>query len=60
MKDRGNPWYFSANRGFTQWEFDRGDALSGNSIASFLLGYPASGYSDYRAFAIHLYEYFAP
>lgn len=60
VRDRGNPWYFSANRGFTQREFDRGDALSGNSIASFLLGYPASGYSDYRAFPIHLYEYFAP
>ncbi len=34
---------FSFNRGFTQRDPLRGDAGSGNSVASFLLGYPAGG-----------------
>src|SRR5262245_66002116 len=35
------------NRGFTQRVFNTGDALSGNSIASMLLGAVASGGADY-------------
>ncbi len=60
VKNRGFPWQFSASRAFTQREFDRADALSGNSIASFLLGYPASGSSDHNAFTISMFPYFAP
>ncbi|MEK7409534.1 MAG: TonB-dependent receptor [Acidobacteriota bacterium] len=59
-RNRGNPWYFSGSRAFTQRQFDRADALSGNSIASFLLGYPASGTSDYNAFPAYMYRYLAP
>jgi hypothetical protein len=34
---------FSFTRGFTQANPNAGDAVSGNSVASFLLGYPSSG-----------------
>ena len=35
--------YFNFTRGFTQRDPNSADAVSGNSIASFLLGYPANG-----------------
>src|SRR5205814_5105762 len=35
--------YFNFTRGYTQRDPNAGDGLSGNSVASFLLGYPASG-----------------
>ncbi|MBM3747216.1 MAG: TonB-dependent receptor, partial [Acidobacteria bacterium] len=59
-KNRGNPLIFSGTRAFTQQQWDRADALSGNSIASFLLGHPASGGSDFNAFPIYMYRYMAP
>ncbi|MCL5742497.1 MAG: carboxypeptidase regulatory-like domain-containing protein, partial [Acidobacteria bacterium] len=37
---------YAFNLGFTQRDPQRGDATSGNAIASFLLGYPASGGAD--------------
>jgi Carboxypeptidase regulatory-like domain/TonB dependent receptor len=35
--------YFNFTRGYTQRDPNAGDNSSGNSVASFLLGYPASG-----------------
>ncbi len=55
-----HPLYFSTNRVFTQRQFNQSDALSGNSIASFLLGYPSSGRADFNAFPIYMYRYQAP
>lgn len=39
---------FSFTRGFTQRDYATGDAGSGNAMASFLLGYPASGSSPFN------------
>jgi hypothetical protein len=41
-------WFgnFTFNRGSTQVDPQRADTTSGNSVASFLLGYAASGYAD--------------
>ncbi len=55
-----HPLYFSTSRVFTQRQFNQSDALSGNSIASFLLGYPSSGRSDFNAFPIYMNRYQAP
>jgi hypothetical protein len=35
--------YFNFTRGFTQANPNAGDSVSGNAVASFLLGYPSSG-----------------
>lgn len=56
-------WFgsFAFNKGFTQRDPQRGDAVSGNAMASFLLGYAASGntdvnpYSSYENKAVGLY-----
>ena len=37
---------YSFDRRWTQFEAQRGDALSGNEFASFLLGYPSGGFVD--------------
>jgi len=50
----------SFDRTFTQKDFSRGDPLSGSSIASFLLGAPASGNVDANAFPIYMFKYYAP
>ncbi len=44
----------------TQRDYARGDALSGNSIASWLLGTPSSGSSVNNLFPTFHYLYFAP
>lgn len=56
----GNNFYFRSGRPFTQRDFALGDALSGNSIASWLLGAPASGSITNSVFPIFLYKYYAP
>src|SRR5262245_14368443 len=48
------------NRGFTQRVFNTGDALSGNSIASMLLGAVASGGVDYNVATMFMWKYYAP
>jgi Carboxypeptidase regulatory-like domain/TonB dependent receptor len=48
------------NRGFTQRDFDDGDALSGNSIASMLLGAVASGGVDFNIAPMFMWRYYAP
>lgn len=50
----------SFDRTFTQKDFSRGDVLSGSSIASLLLGAPASGNVDANAFPIYMFKYYAP
>jgi hypothetical protein len=60
----GNPFRFQSTREFTQKEYNRGDALSGNSIASFLLGdpTPSNGNSgaEVNVLPSTLGSYFAP
>ncbi|MDQ6701591.1 MAG: hypothetical protein M3Z36_15540, partial [Acidobacteriota bacterium] len=56
----GNVFTLGGNRGFTQRDYQRADALSGNSIASWLLGTPSSGTINYNVFPIFLFPYIAP
>ena len=58
----GNPFRLQATRSFTQKEYNRGDANSGNSYASFLLGSisPGSGGADVNVFYSTLGKYIAP
>jgi hypothetical protein len=53
-------WYgnFAFNRGFTQRDPQRADTVSGNSVASFLLGYPANGSADVNAQSTYLNKAF--
>ncbi|HEY2930416.1 MAG TPA: carboxypeptidase regulatory-like domain-containing protein [Acidobacteriota bacterium] len=48
------------NRGFTQRQYNRGETLAGNSIASFLLGAIGGGFVDYNVFPIFMWKYYAP
>jgi hypothetical protein len=50
----------TADAGWTQQNYSQADALSGNSIASFLLGTPSSGSSGYTLLGIYKYAYYAP
>ncbi len=56
----GNPFRIIANRNFTQREFNRGDALSGNSVASLLLGVPGDATADYNVNPATVQRYYAP
>ncbi len=56
----GQPFFLQSGRNFTQREFNRADALSGDGIATWLLGTPSSGRLDNNIFAIHLRKYYAP
>ena len=59
-RNYGNPLQLSADRGWTQQDYAEGDDLSGNSIASFLLGTPSGGGADNMALTTFLYKYYAP
>ena len=48
------------DRRFTQRAFNTGDALSGNSIASFLLGAPSLGGIDNNFYPTFRWNYYAP
>lgn len=50
----------SADAGWTQQNYAQSDSLSGNSIASFLLGTPSSGSSGYNLLGTYKYAYYAP
>jgi hypothetical protein len=56
----GNVFVLGATRAFTQRDYLRADELSGNSIASWLLGTPNSGSINYNVFPIFLFPYTAP
>ena len=51
---------FGFNRTFTQRDFSRGDALSGSSFASFLLGAPNSGFIDNNVLPDYQWSFIAP
>jgi hypothetical protein len=56
----GTPLGFTATPVFTQQRYDQADALSGNSIASFLLGNPSAGQADIYTHPTFMYRYHAP
>jgi hypothetical protein len=56
----GNVFTLGATKVFTQRDYLRADELSGNSIASWLLGTPNSGSINYNVFPIFLFPYTAP
>ena len=56
----GNPFRLTADRSFTQKIYNNGDSLSGNPIASFLLGNLSGGNVDYNIFPSYRYSYYAP
>jgi hypothetical protein len=58
-KNEGSPFLITGTRGFTQSRFDQGDPNSGDSIASFLLGY-VGGQADVPLFPTTLGVYYAP
>ena len=60
QQNTGNVFNLNAARDVTQRDYARADALSGNSIASWLLGTVSSGSVAYNAFPIFLYKYYAP
>ncbi len=55
----GNPLQYSFTDVFTRADFSRADGLSGNAIASALLGAPATGQSTLNARLALLSKYFA-
>lgn len=60
LQNTGNIWYFNSKKDFTQQVWNRGDEFSGNAIASFLLGVPQEGSSNYPLFPFFRQWYFAP
>ena len=50
---------FDFSRGFTQRDPQSGDPVSGNALASFLLGYPSGGGVDINAVSSRRYPYYA-
>jgi len=55
-----NLFVVNFDRRFTQRVFNQSDALSGNAIASFLLGDAASGAVDNNFFPTYRWNYYAP
>jgi hypothetical protein len=51
--------FYTFSKGFTQANPLQSDALSGNEIASFLLGYPSGGYIDDNMFPAYRSYYYA-
>ena len=60
LNNTGDIWRFKGWRNYTQQAWDQGDPLSGNSIASFLLGVPSEGGSNYPLFPFFRQWYYAP
>ena len=60
LQSPGAVFMINSNRVFTQAEYNRADALSGNSAAGFLLGTPSSGTVNYNSFFIYMQPYMAP
>ncbi len=56
----GTVFNLTGNKTFTQADYTQADALSGNSIAGFLLGTPSSGTINYNSFYIYMQRYMAP
>ncbi len=60
LNNTGNIWRFVSHTDFTQKVWNRSDPNSGNAIASFLLGIPSEGNSDYPLFPMFRQWYYAP
>ncbi len=60
VQNPGTVFGLTANRTFTQADYQLADVLSGNSIASFLLGTPSSGTVNYNSYFIYMQRYMAP
>lgn len=56
----GNVLALGATPSNTQKDYNRADSLSGDSIASWLLGTPSNGSSVHNLFPTFLYQYYAP
>jgi len=56
----GDIFILGASAAFTQELYNTGEALKGNSIASWLLGTPSSGSVNYNVFPIYQFPYIAP
>ncbi len=59
-QNSGDILTFTANDGFTRADYQRSDGVSGNGLATWLLGTPTSGAVNINMFPIYLYRYFAP
>jgi Carboxypeptidase regulatory-like domain len=59
VQNQGNTFNLTSNASWTQSQYNRSDALSGNSFASFLLGLPSSGSVDNNTYPSYLDRYFA-
>jgi hypothetical protein len=59
-KNEGNPFRLQADDRYTRQQFNRADALSGDSFATWLLGTPHAGTIDFNAFPTFLFNYYAP
>lgn len=58
-KNDGNPFRLTANGDFTREKWNEGTS-SGNSLATFLLGYVSGGGIDYNVFPTTLTKYYSP
>lgn len=56
----GNIMEFASADTFTRADYSRSDGLSGNGLATWLLGTPTSGTIRIQMFPIYMYRYFAP
>ncbi len=59
-QNSGDIFTLGASANFTQELYNTGEALKGNSIASWLLGTPSSGSVNYNVFPIYQFPYIAP
>jgi hypothetical protein len=59
-QDSGDVFRLNQSAAFTQQVYNRADALSGDSLASWLLGTPSGGAANYPVFPIYMQSYFAP
>ncbi|MBV9084202.1 MAG: TonB-dependent receptor, partial [Acidobacteriaceae bacterium] len=57
--NQGATFTLTSNAMWTQQQYNKSDALSGNSFASFLLGLPTSGSVDNNIYPSYLDRYFA-
>ncbi len=60
VESPGTVFQLSGNLVFTQANYALADALSGNSLAGWLLGTPSSGTVNYNSFFIYMQRYMAP
>ncbi len=60
LQNTGNIWQFNFNRNFTQQTYNVADQLSGDGFATFLLGIPTGGSSNYPLFPFFQQTYMAP